>query len=624
MNNETKNRSDCIAILHGTHIGLLLGDPGTSKSANLSAPSVPLHLIQSFYDSSLDIKSSSCEIVAFQHNGPTFDESSLSEMRLSNYDFHSINSNKPGDFSIVQYPFKRETESAVVGDSVEIHVKRDSSDSDERNSYSLYLVKDSNGPKDTPFLQIYSPGYMICEMNNSHGYEQILFLPPPHLVKDTGLEKSFTEQKTMLIQIIKQCVLVDGLLLFCHSKNVLSISESSATKIVRYANFDTDKSLPPITAKQSCSPSTRAADIAISATKWQKILRKAVRKRFSSAIFFQKKQHHILQIHKRLNYHSRMILRNLSSTPTISSDPTKDIAQGLKMNRIKYTIEPVNGMLNSPSIHLHMEIDIALDTGPSHFLHNLHVSVSPKTKHDQKLSVCTRSGVIPTMKMGHCLRITALVAISGISGTCRIPPDNYCAQLLLSVFFSHDLGAEENMKSMVLSLISIPYKNTILKPNRTLTLKTYGKQGKYCKPTAIFDYHVPCSLSIDISTYTSNNIQDTWQKIVYSFNEHCTLGNCVDIIFTQQNRILLSIFASSPAHRLCVLQELLIFIPEDAQISEISSSTIDKESSKILLLKCIQKELTLSSKNQLSSGEVSELLCAQLEGDCLASYLDPS
>jgi hypothetical protein len=47
------------------------------------------------------------------------------------------------------------------------HVTRDTTETDQRDLYSLYLVKDSIEPlHDKPILQIHSAGYLICEMSN--------------------------------------------------------------------------------------------------------------------------------------------------------------------------------------------------------------------------------------------------------------------------------------------------------------------------------------------------------------------------------------------------------------------------------------------------------------------------
>lgn len=221
--------------------------------------------------------------------------------------------------------------------------------------------------------------------------------------------------------------------------------------------------------------------------------------------------------------------------------------------------------------------------------------------------------------------------MSGIHVT-SLRPDNACEELLLSVFFSHDLGSiskkEENMKSMVLGLITIPHKSTILKPHGSMILYPNGQQGSRCGPTAIFDYRMPCSLSIDISACFSNTIQDTWQRIVDSFNMNCTFGNHVDILFDRQT-IVFSIFASSPEHRFFVLQELIRSTPFSAQISWTSSGAVDTNSSMTLLLQGVQKELVIlenqaSSRYELSSGGVRELLRTQFENDRLASHLDQS
>eukprot|EP00979_Chaetoceros_neogracilis_P012928 scaffold3559_cov284-Chaetoceros_neogracile.AAC.26 len=640
MNTERNNRNGCIAILHGTHLGLLV-EPGIDKSDDLSVPSVPLHLVHSFYDSFLDTKSSDCDITTLLPNGQTFDEDSISEMGLSRHNYHSsITTNKPGDFSAVQYPFYREEEFAVAGIGIEIHVKKDPIEINNRNSYSLYLLKDDSiEPQDTPFLKIHSSGYIICEMKNANGYEQILFLPP-HLENDLGPANTLPEQKQRFLQIIQQCVLVDGLHLLCHSSNILSVSGNISSKTVRYCNSDNSNTFESSFINRSCSSSIRATGTDTSVNdslqeaaekKWQLCLRLKLRKRFNHCLYLQKKDNHIGQIHKHLNFLSRRILKNTSITSKISNDLTKDIVQGLKLIRMRYTVEPFTGAPNSSSVHLHMEIDIAFDAGPLPFLHNLHISLSPKTKHNQKLSVSTRSGVIPTMRKGHCFRMMALATMSGINVT-SLRPDNACEELLLSVFFSHDLGSiskkKENMKSMVLGLITIPHKSTILKPHGSMILFPNGQQGSRCGPTAIFDYRMPCSLSIDISACFSNTIQDTWQRIVDSFNMNCTFGNHVDILFDRQT-IVFSIFASSPEHRFFVLQELIRSTPLSAQISWTSSGAVDANSSMTLLLQGMQKELVIlenqaSSRYELSSGGVRELLRTQFENDRLASHLDQS
>ena len=341
--------------------------------------------------------------------------------------------------STAQYPFYREEESAVVGIGIEIHVKKDPIDTNTRKSYSLYLLKDhSIESQDTPFLKIHSSGYIICEMKNANSYEKILFLPP-RLENDLGPPNSLPEQKRRFLQIIKQCILVDGLHLFCHRSNIVSASGNIGSKTVRYCNSDNNNIFGSSFINRSCSPSTRATDKDTSVNdslqeaaekKWQLCLRLKLRKHFNHYLYLQKKYDHIGQIHKHLNFLSRRILKIMSITSKMSDDITKDIVQGLKLIQMRYTIETFTGTPNSSSIHLHMEIDIALDAGPSPFLHNLHISLSPKTKHNQKLSVSTRSGVIPTMRKGHCFRITALANMSGINFTC-LRPDNTYEELLL-------------------------------------------------------------------------------------------------------------------------------------------------------------------------------------------------
>ena len=66
------HRHGCIAIIHGTHLGLL-AEPGGSEDMDISVPSVPLLLIHSFYDSFMEIQSSNCVIEPLESNDPNFD-----------------------------------------------------------------------------------------------------------------------------------------------------------------------------------------------------------------------------------------------------------------------------------------------------------------------------------------------------------------------------------------------------------------------------------------------------------------------------------------------------------------------------------------------------------------------
>ena len=399
---------------------------------------------------------------------------------------------------------------------------------------------------------------------------------------------------------------------------------------MQFCNVDTEKSVKATSPKPSCSslsPSrnkgmgTEQSFEALPENTWQKILRRAVRKRYNRAISLEKKQHHIIQIKKQLNLQSRRILRNTSIASNSTSFHTKNIADGLKITQIRYRIEPVTGMPNSSSVQLHMEIDIAMDSTHNRglFLRNLHLSLSPKTKENQSLSVSTQSGVIPTMRVGNCFRITALVAISG-SNVSPLPTDNTCAQLLLSVFFSYVPGSnsiskEDTMKSMVLSLISIPFESMIFKSNVSLTLNSNVEQRK---PTAIFDYRAPCSLSIDISESISNKIQGDWQAITSSFNSKLMLGNHVECRFDRQ-RVELSVFASSPEQRLCLLKGFMGFMPKESQIVETTAGALQRGGSN--LVKGILKELALIQHVSSSgSGRIAELLQTQFENDGLASY----
>jgi len=632
MDKQKDHRHRCIAIINGTHLGLL-EEPGGSEDMDISVPSVPLHLIHSFYDSFMEIQSSNCVIEPLESNDPNFDGDPIAEVIIPRHHFHRNATNKDGDFSLWQYPCEREAESAAVGNNIEIHVTRDTTETDQRGFYSLYLVKDSIAPlPDTPILKIQSAGYLICEMSNSNGNEQILFLPP-HLQEIFSPSKSVSDHKTILSQIIKQCTLVDGIHMFCHSANTLSISRNGGTKRVRFCNVDTEKSVKTTSPKpslSSLSPSRNAGTgtekniEALPENKWQKALRTAVRKRYNRAISLEKKQHQIIQIKKQLNLQSRRILRNTSITPNSTRYHTKHIADRMKIAQIRYRVEPVTGMSNSSSVQLHMEVDIAMDSTHNHgpFLHNLHLSLSPKTKENQSLSVSTKSGVIPTMRVGNCFRISALVTISGISVT-SLPTDNTCAQLLLSAFFSYVPGCtgiskKGDIKSIVLSLISIPFESMIFKSNPSLTLNSNVEQRK---PTAVFDYRAPCSLSIDVSASISNKILDDWQAITDSFNSKCMLGNRVECRFDRQRvRVELSVFASSPEHRLCLLKGFMGFMPKESQIVETTAGALQRGGSN--LVKGILKELTLIQHVSSSgSGGVAELLQTQFENDGLASHL---
>ena len=92
------HRHGCIAIIHGTHLGLL-AERDESEDMDMSVPSVPLHLIHSFYDSFMEIQSSNCVIEPLESNDPNFDGDPLAELIIPRRHFHTPSSAPSAPFA---------------------------------------------------------------------------------------------------------------------------------------------------------------------------------------------------------------------------------------------------------------------------------------------------------------------------------------------------------------------------------------------------------------------------------------------------------------------------------------------------------------------------------------------
>lgn len=637
------SNSKCLrpAIVHGLYLCFIPSDYETIKT-EITIPVIPLRSVSQFYDSFLDMEASECN---FKQKANTKSQRNAIESLIYERTFFAQDI-----CQLMELSEETTTQSAYVSSESEMTIKRES------NEYEIYLHHEKNSIEDRCILRVMCGGYFInefCDSNN--GYEQILFLP---LQSEYKLASSSPTgfQKRIICNFLTQCVLLHDQCLFRHSTNELQLSKNK----ILLMQLPVMKVLSDDNSNAACSPITDASPIDDQGSEmngmngegntaqesssdtdgkenWKETLRKATQRRLNDELDLCKKKNDIASIQKYMNIRGRRTLQQISVTDTTvhKAMPRFDIV------KMACRLEPGSNGTNGLEATIFMNVDIALSKYSSvSTLYNLQLCVTPHSKDHTKLNVQTNSAVIPIMRKEDCFTIMSSILVSNVKfeREVDIKDDTQQIRFTVSTFYSDkqitSRSPKPEMNGIILGFLSLPYESFVLHQNSPShdaddTIYTAPRPlGDTMESNAIFDYRVPRIILLDVSSSCSNNIENDWQSTIDAVNEGCIRGNRVDFHFDpEQMRVSLSIFGSSPEHRLCLLRQVMRKIPDEICVIGTNTCTWKQEYLAKAYLENVEIELQLMNCCQVDSNKegsrkiLKDLFIAQSINDEISSII---
>jgi hypothetical protein len=638
------NNSKCLrpAIVHGLYLCFIPSDYETIKT-EITIPVIPLRSVSQFYDSFLDMEASECN---FKQKANMESQRNVSESLIYERTFFAQDIRQ-----LMELSEETTTQSAYVSSEIEMIMKRES------NEYEIYLHREKNAMEDRCILRVTCGGYFINEFCESNGYEQILFLPLQSEYK-LALSSPTGFQKRIICSFLKQCVLLHDQCLFGHSTNALQLSKNDkeillmqlpVMKVLSDDNLNDVYSpitiAPPVddqgsemngmngegnTAQESSSDTDGKEN-------WKETLRKATQRRLNDELDLCKKKNDIASIQKYMNIRGRRTLQQI----TVAGTKVHKAMPRIEIVKMACRLEPGSNGTNGLEATIFMNVDIAFSKCSSlSTLYNVQLCVTPHSKEHTKLNIQTNSAVIPIMRKEDCFTIMSSILVSNVKfeREVDIKDDTQQIRFTVSAFYSDKLitsrSPKPEMNGIILGFLSLPYESFVLHQNSPShyaddTIYTAPRPlGDTMESNAIFDYRVPRIILLDVSSSCSSSIGNDWQSMIDAINEGCIRGNRVDFHFDpEQMRVSLSIFGSSPEHRLCLLRQVMRKIPDEICVIGTNACTWKQEYLAKAYLENVEIELQLMNCCQIDSSKeasrkiLKDLFIAQSMNDEISSII---
>lgn len=264
-----------------------------------------------------------------------------------------------------------------------------------------YLVVVGGG--DNTKLQISNAcGFWVADFCCVGGFQQVLFLP--QVCVAAMPEWKLDVAKRILIQILHECILTDGMDVFLSDSTKRQVVRTPVgdycVKVVLSALSDIPHDDDELEAMEH-SPITMTEPVQPENGKqsaWMETMSRALESRLIHVRTERQKRVHTRQINRLLLQKNQEALQQLLN-PTGTS---------VKAVRIQYRLlSSGKGCLT-----VFMKVDVVGTGSP---ICALHLSCSPtSTKGRQGISVRSQSGVVPKLQHGTCVTIIAIAEVEGI------------------------------------------------------------------------------------------------------------------------------------------------------------------------------------------------------------------